>query len=936
MDANGTRYQLLLGYDDWGACTDHERGPRTLRQTWEASPPDVAATDLAWNGERAELTLRPRLLRFTPAPRQVPPTLEDRRGAARDRYGNWYWIDANRQEIRVNSAGTGNTSHFWSVGDGLECISEPSFGGFQPLAVRPPPALLPLSGLTVTEDHYLVAGVLEPAGLVIFDLYAVGPPRQVLWPKEIPFVPFDMAPAPGGGVWILDRAHARYWALDCHFRVIPRDQADFQLAPPRSDDFQPQAGGPRRLTPARTFPAGISLNAASPVATRDPIAIEALPDGTVLILDRNPGNSFSLIFRYRFGRQLGQPVSTEVMAEQVELEPGQSFTLTARDFAFVAEHQAADGTAQLDRLYVVAAEGDQGYAFLLSRANDQLVLEPLTDYLPMRLFGGKGLVTAAGQPYYDFADRWIPLVAQRRPRYAEQADVFTPAGATGTGGRPAFDGRQPDCVWHRLLLDACLPPETAVQVWSRAANSLDELARTAWRPEPALYQRGDGSELPFVSRPIAAGAGTWELLLQRARGQYLQLWLRLLGNRRSTPRLRALRAYYPRFSYPQHYLPAVYREDPDSASFLERFLANPEGFFTAIEDKIAAAQILFDPRTAPADALPWLARWFGVVLDPVWDEARRRLFLLHAMDFFQYRGTIRGLVMALRLVHEPCADQSIFSDPPDAPLQSFRIVEQFRTRRTPGVVLGDPGIGITQQPATPTSRWQPQQGSLALNRRYTAFLAASGTAPGPLVAFPLQPPADQSAAWTQFAQTALGFVPSATAADLGRWQDFLTRRYRRISTLNAAYHTSWTAFTAIPLPLQLPPDGAPLVDWYQFEAVVLVMRRTAHRFTVLLPAPKTDTPDGAEHRRRLDLTRRVIDLEKPAHTVYDIKFHWAYFRVGEARLGDNSILDRGSRSPELLPPLVLGQGYLAGAYLAPGYPQNVTDRQLVGRDRLGR
>src|SRR5262249_23318339 len=159
-----------------------------------------------------------------------------------------------------------------------------------------------------------------------------------------------------------------------------------------------------------------------------------------------------------------------------------------------------------------------------------------------------------------------------------------------------FDGRDPQCVWHRLLLDACLPPETKIEVWSRAADDPKDLRSADWFAEPPLYRRSNGSELPFVAPPAAPDRGTFELLFQSAKGRYLQLQVRLTGSGSATPRLRALRLYYPRFSYLTRYLPAVYQEDSASASFLDRFLGNLEGTNTAIEDRIAAVQMLFDVR----------------------------------------------------------------------------------------------------------------------------------------------------------------------------------------------------------------------------------------------------------------------------------------------------------------------------------------------------
>jgi phage tail-like protein len=559
-----------------------------------------------------------------------------------------------------------------------------------------------------------------------------------------------------------------------------------------------------------------------------------------------------------------------------------------------------------------------------------------------------------------------------------------------------------------------------------------------------------------------------------------------------------MRAYYPRFSYLDHYLPAVYREDAQSASFLDRFLANIEGLYTSIEDKIAAVQVLFDFRSVPTEYLDWLGGWFGIVLDHSWGDLKRRLFIRHAMDFFQYRGTIHGLKAALRLATEDCADESVFDVGRsfDYRRDSIRIIENYRVRRTPGSVLGDPTSvgaqssgGLPQVPQTP--KWTPPNGRSDLRARYSAYLASRfGTDLPDVVQFSLrnydwQKPrtglggsaaltpvtdsndgvlwraflqkryatiealnlahaatlsdfgrvsipssllpastaladwndfvAEKSAAWRDFAQQSLGFIPRALggerarwrdflasrypnieslniaygaaynkfedvtlpadapddgaprqdwqefqlsregAAMRARWRDFLARRYRRIGppagnttsrsgttassqfsqsstqvALNEAWHTRWRGFDDISLLDELPPSSTALADWYQFESVVLKIDAAAHRFTVLLPAPKNRTQ--IEFQQRRELATRIVNWEKPAHTIFDVKFYWAMFRIGAARLSYDTLMDTGSRVPELLTPMVLGQGYLAEGYTADA--RDLSGRVVIGRGQL--
>lgn len=982
MNVNGSRFDLLLGRDDWGRCLDGDgRAARTLASAWDgasASPPVDPPEGLpAWDALRREISLRPRRIDLPATPAESPFTLDARRCASADRNGNVYRIGDDRATLVVCSAGTRRESVFWPASP-ADCDDLPERWrrDFQPAGEGAPREREEYGALAVTADDYLVVAYArgEQRGFLAFDLVAGGPPVPTAWPGAIALDAFDMAPRQGGGVWVLDRANRRLWELDCRLAVVRVAQDEWTLAPAEVDDFQPLAGAPREHA-AAVFPGGIALGG-SPGWTVDPIAVEMLGEGRVLLLDVDAVARRSRVVRLRRDGDAWRADASRWLDEMPE---------TAHDFVLATARLYQRELASR-QLFIATSAGNQVRSFTLEDAADDFDLVGATDLFPLRRFGGRALVAIKDAGYYDSgidSVTWTPIVEQPRMLYESRAQLVT----------PAFDSIELGTTWDRVVLDACLPPDTAVTIESRAGDEVTGIDGSpplvasqvvgSWMPEPAPILRSNGPELPWLRGEAARatrrenGVGAWDLLLQKARGRYLQLRITLTSaNGIATPRVRALRAWSPRFSYPHRFLPGIYRENETAGPFLERWLANLENTLTNVEDRVVNVQELFDPLAAPAQMLPWLASWFGVAFDEAWDLRRERLFVKRAMDYFRWRGTAHGLRLALELAFDACIRESAFDDPaPGADgVRGIRIVEAYQARLVGALAAGDPeGVDSGPRVVARGALWTPQEGNAGLVDRYAALLGRTATFAEQITPFPLVArDTDDLEQWSRLWQSAIGFVPSIGAAERTRWrnflvmtgsgdanaalpadwpadaklaaawsgfsggadganvralwQDFLARRYRSIERLDRAWRTKWPSFDVVALPDVLPETAAAQVDWLQFEGRLLAMHRTAHRFSVLLPLADV-TADPVELERRLGLARRVVELEKPAHTVFDVRFYWAFFRIGEARLGLDTQMGTGSRARELIPEAILGRAYVGASFV--GGPERPKQRDRL-------
>jgi phage tail-like protein len=204
-----------------------------------------------------------------------------------------------------------------------------------------------------------------------------------------------------------------------------------------------------------------------------------------------------------------------------------------------------------------------------------------------------------------------------------------------------LDSRLYRCQWHRIAMQLEIAAGTSIQVDTFSAEAERSLGEIVTLPEEWWQTRQVARE---------PGSQEWDCLILSPPGRYLWLRVTLAGNGQATPAISRIIAHYPRASSLRH-LPMVYREDVDSAAFLDRFLSIFDSMLDTIGDTVSNIASLFDPMATPAtsarpgelDFLSSLAAWIGLALEQHWPEEKRRLLVKEAHRLYALRGTLAGL-----------------------------------------------------------------------------------------------------------------------------------------------------------------------------------------------------------------------------------------------------------------------------------------------------
>ncbi len=358
-------------------------------------------------------------------------------------------------------------------------------------------------------------------------------------------------------------------------------------------------------------------------------------------------------------------------------------SLLAAPFAtdLLVETAIATASAETDPVLVLAQRPGEEFRRMQLGAGAPVALPGLV----APHYDGRGIEPAPDGRVAYWTAQGLRHAAPAKGRYRESGLIFA----------TALDAEQDQSRWGRIAIEACLPKGTDLQFWAFTADEaevadpvsptpatpsgvLPTLSLHAWETARPTAQRlfRQASPPPLAPTP-ADGFALYDAPVLAPPGRYLWLVFGLSGTRSKSPRLRAARVEFPGHGLLQR-LPRTLWREPAAQSFLFRYLMPLAAMLDEWEAASSGRQRLLDARIAPASALPWLARFVGLALDPCWSETVQRRLILEAASLFRTRGTLGSLQRMLELL----TDAQIV------------IVENFRLRG--GGVVGNPDSVVSQ------------------------------------------------------------------------------------------------------------------------------------------------------------------------------------------------------------------------------------------------
>lgn len=215
-----------------------------------------------------------------------------------------------------------------------------------------------------------------------------------------------------------------------------------------------------------------------------------------------------------------------------------------------------------------------------------------------------------------------------------EGDVLAlqPQHHTGAFCLPPVDSGEKGFAWSRLIVDALLPQDSGLRIYTRCA---DEPDWEAWKELRAAFAaQEEENPLPLLRRcygtPEPSGTDCW----LSGTGRYLWVAFELTATGACMPSVTALHLRMGG-DHMLDYLPSIYRGD----DFTRRYLSIYNSMFQDMEDAVEALPRQLDAASASDEMLGCLAQW--VCIEPGEKDVRARIRT--ALGDFESMYTVEGV-----------------------------------------------------------------------------------------------------------------------------------------------------------------------------------------------------------------------------------------------------------------------------------------------------
>ena len=215
-----------------------------------------------------------------------------------------------------------------------------------------------------------------------------------------------------------------------------------------------------------------------------------------------------------------------------------------------------------------------------------------------------------------------------------------------------FDSLERGNIWHRLVINTenCSDDELNIVIYAADDKEFVYKGKSYMIDEVISDRKIDLREKAVMFSRLESKriSGAHDILLHDVKGQYLWIYVELLGTSERSGVINDVRLYLPADSWIDR-LPDIYRKSDAGSRFLERYLAIFQTLYEEVEYDIDCIADRFDPESAQSGFLEWLAEWLDIADRSMWSEDKLRKFMMSAVSLYRSRGTRECLSRVIEL-----------------------------------------------------------------------------------------------------------------------------------------------------------------------------------------------------------------------------------------------------------------------------------------------